>query len=782
MKDVAVNQASLQQLPEELRQMLELQRAKRLSHIDGLSKIISQKRDAAVKARAASGIEKIWREDREYYLGIDDANRSTHPYTKSMTPDGGLSSDTEKVSGVTAFFNITRQFVDSASARMGDILLPAGDWNFKIKKTPVPELDKIKDSGQPVVGADGAEAKNPDGSAYTLGQFSKEELLEIDTKVEKGEMRIRDWLTECSYHSEVRKVIEDSSQIGTGILRGAYPVKKKARVVKDGKLIMDMKTIPSSKRVDAINFFPDYPACGDNIQNGSFAIERDYISARQLRDLIGIPGYIKENIERVLKEGPGQKYFDSEGNAKDVGMTQDDDRFEIWYFFGDMNLDDLNAFGVECEESRDAVPAIGVLINNTLIKGYLNPLDNGTFPYDVMCWQRMNDSPWGVGVSRQGRTAQDMMNAGGRALMTNMGLSAAPQIIIRQSGITPVDGEWVMSSGKFWYATEEADTRTVADAFTAINIPSMQNELKNIMDMALKLMEDSTGISFLLQGQQGSAPDTVGGMELLHKNSSALLRRIGRVFDESITEPHIRRYYDWLLIHGEDDEKGDMQIEAIGSSALVEREIQSMQAQQILTMSLNPVYEMSPIKAKDEVLRAWRFDPAKFDMDEAEKQAAAKIQQPVDPRIQATQLKIASDEKIATQRFKHEQETTVAKLDHEVELDKNDLDRDTAYNESIANRDRMTFESRREEMQLRERLATLEYANKHQMTLEAVKAKLTDTAMKLNVQKELSAQALAQDSSKHHKDIAVDLHKSNQALTPPTEPAGKALNGRAFQA
>ena len=93
------------------------------------------------------------------------------------------------------------------------------------------------------------------------------------------------------------------------------------------------------------------------------------------------------------------------------------------------------------------------------------------------------------------------------------------------------------------------------------------------MQLATKMAEDSTGINFLLQGQQGSAPDTVGGMELLHRNASALLRRIARIYDENVTERHIKRYHEWLLLYGDDQDKCDLQTQAIGSSALVEREI-----------------------------------------------------------------------------------------------------------------------------------------------------------------------------------------------------------------
>lgn len=764
MQDVTAK--SLQELPDELRQLAELAKQKRLSYLDDLAKQIAKKRDEAVRTRQESGIEAIWREDREFYNGVDDANRANHPYTKSMGVTGGLMSNTnaEKPDGCTAFFNITRQFVDSASARMGDILLPAGEWNFTIKPTAVPELEKLKDSTQPVVGQNGP-IKNIDGSAYTIGQFSQIELKEIGEKAEKAEQQILDWLTDCNYHAEVRKVIDDAAQVGTGIIRGAYPTKKKSRVVKDGALQIIDKIIPSSRHVKPENFYPD-PACNDNIQNGNYCIEKDALTSRQLRQLKGMPGYLDENIDKILKEGPSKSNVNEDGTFKPDHIKNSDNVFEVWYVFCDINLDDLQAFGIEEEKiARDAVPAIAIMVNDTLIKGILNPLDNGEFPYDVMAWQRQNGTIWGTGVARQGRTPQEMLNSSARALMNNMGLSAAPQTILRRSAIVPADGEWTLKSGKLWFTTEEIDIRSVSDAMFFFNVPSMQVELSNIIQMAYKMMEDATGVSFLLQGQQGSAPDTVGGMELLHRNSSSLLRRVARIFDESVTEPHIRRYYDWLLLNEDDDSmKGDLDIQAIGSSALVEREIQSQQAAQIVTMALNPVFEMSPKKAKDEMLRSWRFEPSKFDMDEEEKKAAAQRQPPPAPAVQVAQIRAENEQKITQAKFTHEQQIKVAELDHDEQMDKNDTDRDTAYVNAQTTRDKIMYSAKVEELRLKKELALLDYSSKNNMKLEDIKAGLAKTVMTLRMQKELSLLA----------------NRGKEVAKPVAEPPGRADNGQAF--
>ena len=49
--------------------------ARRLQILEALGVALGAKRQAAITHRSNSGIEQIWTEDEEHYMGIDDANR-----------------------------------------------------------------------------------------------------------------------------------------------------------------------------------------------------------------------------------------------------------------------------------------------------------------------------------------------------------------------------------------------------------------------------------------------------------------------------------------------------------------------------------------------------------------------------------------------------------------------------------------------------------------------------------------------------------------------------------
>lgn len=761
-------------LPDEIRQMLELRKEKRLQDIQTIGSTIAKKRDEAVKGRSATGIEETWQEDQDSYEGVDDANRGDVKAYKPSGPSGSFvpmrRSDSTRS---TVFLNITRPYVDAAAARVADMLMPTDDKNWAIKTTPIPELNKIANA----LRKDGVVAPSAAANQMQLAFYKQQEAAakkieaEAKERAARAEKRIEDWLVQCQWHAEMRKVMEDCARLGTGIMKGPTPAKRKATKYTDGKLEMMITIEPESRRIDPWCFYPD-PACGEDIHNGSYVFEKDTISVRQLRDLKGTPGYLEENIDKVIEEGPNKSLLTTL-RSSDSKSENDDARFEIWYYYGVLDKKDIELLGVDTEGvNMEGVPAIVTLVNDTAIKAALNPLDSGDFPYDVIPWQRAAGQWTGTGVSRQIRTPQRMVNAATRNLMDNAGLSGGPMLIIRRGLVEPADGTWNLTPRKVFYVKEEADVRTVADAVTPIVIPSMQVELNGIIQFALKMAEDVTGLPQLMQGSMGNkAPDTVGGMQMLQNNASTVLRRIARTFDDCITEPHITRYYSWLMTYGDDEDKGDFQIDARGSSALVERDIANQAILQMAAIVMNPAFGIDPEKWFAESCKAQRLDPKRFQMDEEKKAQMAQMQPPPPPQLAVAQIRAESDMKKTQMQI--EAEMKIAQMESQVDQMRiqKDTDRDTVYVQSEQQRAAAEHDARMRELDMKLQLAQLDYASKHQIKLEEVKAKLAETAMKLNVQKDLAG-------ASH----MVDVHKHNnpQVIKPAVEPAGRAPAGQAF--
>lgn len=751
-------------LPEEIEAQLEKLKQLKLERIEAIGQVIAKKRDTAVAARTASGIEEEWATAQDAYDGIDDANRGeeggTRRELKPATAGGSFvgARETRKTKS-TVLLNITRPYTDAAAARVGDMLMPTDDRNWGFKPTPVPEMDKKKADATPVpmlsvpVVPASPENPNPPKRPGTVADLIAKAYADARTKADVAEQIVDDWLVQCNYHAEMRKVIDDCARLGTGVLKGPTPVKRKQRKVshKAGVLeFIQVDTIdPASKHIAPDRCYPD-PNCGDDIQNGEYFFEQDSLSARRLRDLKGLPGYLSDQIDLCIEEGPQRR------NTK-AGMgkpTDDSDMFDVWYGYCELDADDMAMLGCKCK--TESAFAIVTLVNDRPVKAALNPLDSGAYPYSFMPWQATADRPWGHGVPWQIRTPQRMITSANRNMMDNAGLSGGPILVIRDKILVPTPGDdMVLRPRKVLLVREDADIAKVEDAIKAIQIPSMQVELLNIIQFALKMAEDVTGMPAILQGQLGKAPDTVGGMQMLQNNASSVMRRVAKLFDDKITRPHMRRYYEWLMLYSDKEEaKGDYLIDARGSSTLVERDLQQQSILQMGALVMNPAFELSPSKWIQETLKSQKLDPKRFTLDDEEKARMAQQQPAPPPQVIAAQIRAQAQ----LEAKKIDAAVTEKRIAVEV-------DRDTVYVQSQTERDRAEFEQSHRELLLKRELALLEYANQQKISLEQIKKDLTIESARLNTQKELAG-----------ADHAM------QVATAAVEPPGRAPNGKAFEA
>ena len=621
---------------------------------------IADKRKDAVSFRQNLGIEQELALCEEAYEGVDSANRSGEGYTsarygKPVSPEGG-SRGQINAHGTrsTVFLNITRPYADAAAARVADMLIPTDDRNFEIVPVPIPEFTV------------------PVGNAPSQ-QIHAEIVSKIEAERERAEAsaikaqtRIDDWLIKCQYHAELRKVIEDSARLGTGVLKGPYPkrVKKKSVTVKDGKVVVEMldEIIPASHRIDPWNLYPD-PSCGENIHNGSYIFEREFMSAAQVRGLIDQPGYIQRALEKVLKEGPTANREAARKTDYTVTLAGSH-RFDVWFFSGQISRKDMEQHSSDGDvgyESTEHVDVICTLINDRIVKITRAYLDSGEFCYDLVPWQRRVGVPWGIGIVKQINVPQRMVNGAIRNMSDNAALSSAPQIVRMRGVVDPADGVDEISPRKVWWCDPNTSVDDIQKAFMAIQIPTMQQELLNIAQFALQQAENVTGMPMLMQGNQGSASGTVGGMDLLNNNANSVLRRMAKTFDDSITEPHIRRYYEWILLYGDEEEKGEFQIDARGSSSLVDRDIQRRAILNLGALVVNPAYGADPEAWFREAMRANKLEPERLAMSSKKKKAIEAQQQAQQQfLIQQQQQRVALEQHDIESQLQIEQQKIVS--------------------------------------------------------------------------------------------------------------------------
>jgi len=707
---------------------------KRAEKLQSFGASLGGQRDEWIRSRGSYGVDKRWIEDEDQYNAKDNIAKAASQMMTSVEQGYPVTTQMAKPHRSTVFIGMTRQKTNAAEARLADILLPTDDRNWGIQPTPEPQLMGMsKDNkmamdqqGQPVMGENGQPARVRDVVKAVL-EMANKKALAMQTEIE-------DQLVECDYNSELRKVIHDAAVLGTGVIKGPIVTNRTRKAwqpVTDstGQTVHQVEIVqeisPASFRVDPRNVWPD-PGCGESVHNGKGIYEREQITAKQIRDLAKQPGFIKAQLRKVLEEGPKQ-------SATLRELTDEDQRdmtrltYEMWTYWGEVDHDDLESAGVSVGEKDElrSISACVVMINNTVVKAFLNPLEGGDIPYDFYVWEKVAGTIWGYGIPYLMRSQQKVLNAAWRQMMDNAGVSSGPQIVIKPGAIQPADKRWELSARKIWYATDDIDD--VRKAFTTFEFNSHQNELAGIIKMATELADAETGVPTIMQGEKGAAPDTVGGMQMLMNSANVVLRRLVKQFDDMITKPHIRRYYDYNMMYNEDEEiKGDFTIDARGSSALVVRDIQNQSFLNLLAAGANPIYGMylDTQKLFEKALQAQHIDPAEVFKPEEE------IEQIKEAQKQAAAQGPAPDPAMAVAQVRAQAEMQKVQMQNQGDLQELQVRQQIAAQE--ADLQIMQLEMTRE-------IEMLKLSNSQNISLEKIKAQLADTAMKERSRKELFA-------------------------------------------
>lgn len=720
--------------------------AERTDKLQLLGKTLAATRDDWIRARAATGWDRRASEDLDQYHGIDAANRMSSQMMDSVYQGFPVTTRNANPTRSTVFVGVTRQKTNAAEARLTDILLPTDDKNWGIQPTPDPEGARAMEedgalidpaTGQPVLFDEegnvtddpqiGKPARKKDvalASQRAAAQAAKAMQQEID-----------DQLVECDYNSELRKMIHDAAVMGVGVICGPLVTRRTRKAWRErvdpqsGAKVHELQVVeelkPASVRKDP-RFVWEDPACGDDVQNGSGIFELNKLTTKKVRLLAKQPGYLREQLLQVLEQGPKRSaaLYELERKGTEKENQEDEATFQHWIYWGELKREDLELVGIEVpEDELEVISGCVEMINDTVVRAYMNPLEDGALPYDFYPWEKVQGSVRGYGVPRLMKAQQSVTNAAWRQMMDNAGVTSGPQIVVKRTAVTPADGQWTLSPRKFWFLNDDA--QSAQNVFQSVEFDSHQAELAAIIELSEKLSDQETGTPMMAQGQQGSAPETVGGMQLLMNSSNVVTRRLVKQFDDYVTRKHIRRYYDYNMAYSDKEEiKGDFQIDARGSGALMVRDIQNQAYTNLLAAAGSPMYApfVNTQQLFEKALRAQHIDPRDimFPQDKIE-QNLQSMQQQTDPRVEAA--KINADARMKQAQAVADGRATEMEVLRETEVENRRL--------------------RMLELQLKHDLAILEMANTKQLTIDQIKAQLANTAITARTKKELAASEMA---------------------------------------
>lgn len=746
--------------PEEIE--FEREKARRADILDSLGVSLSVKKAKAIEARVSQGIDERFYRSVEAYEGRDEVTRN-YPGLRD-TVQGYLPASARKTQTRSKIVpNVVRAKVNTASAQLQDIAFPTDDRNWDLRPSTNPELvEKMtrKDlglfqGGQPLMLDDNGQQRQA-----TVADVAKTDMEEAKKRAKAMRDEIDDQLDisagGCGYEGVGREVMFDQELLGAGVIKGPIVtsrVKKVWMPISDGQKtvhvlqrIADQK--PTSMRVNPWDIYP-HPECGEHPKKFPIWERIPGVTAADIRNYAQVDGYLKDQIRKVLSEGP--KTAESPADKPGTVPVTEETVYEAWEYHGELSKEELEAAGCKCGSDDDvfsSYSAVVVMINDTVIKAEIEVLDTEEMPYDFFVTNKVSGSWCGVGTAWLALSMQKVITAGWRTMLDNMGLFSGPQVVMKLGGLQPADGVNEIRGTKLWYDTSDGDD--VQKAFQVYEISAHQTEFANVIKMGMDFLDSETAIPQLMQGEQGGATDVLGGMNILLTQATIMQRRKLKCYDDQVTVPHIGRYVDWNMQYNEKAEiKGDFEVQARASAALMDTEVQNRMVGGLIQVANNPAYAHG-IKKWDllrRLIRAGRFDPNEFVLDDEEikviEERMQQQQQQQDPRIQAALIKSEADKQIEAARIQFEERDNERQRQADIAIKMIDKE-----------------------------LQSAELSSVEKQVLQKLKVTLALSAMDKKMEADLAVAGHAKDLYKH---------RNPQVINPPVEPQGRAQPGKAFQ-
>tara|TARA_X000000950_G_scaffold197326_2_gene237602 strand:- start:10242 stop:12251 length:2010 start_codon:yes stop_codon:yes gene_type:complete len=537
-------------------------------------------------------VEDDWIEDLRAFMGQYD------PEVIAKIQEKGDRSQ--------VYVGLTRTKVLAAYSRMTDLLFQPGQKFFSIEETPItkqPIVEKELTEKAALEIMQAAEVIDPGLVDDLIAARFKElkEELEEETKkrVENMEEAILDQAIENNLEGKMKDAIMEQVIFGTGAMKaGTLRIDKDHKWIKTDEgfnLIYEESPSPEMEAVSIFDLYPDpYATSIDDMRN----IFRRHIIARQdFVDLKEYPGFNSDLIDLCIEEYPEGNHYEEqhEKDRREIANINDYEtktyKFEVVEFWGSLNGYDLQDVGIEFDEEDDLSQEYQANIwftGEKVIKAQLNPLPGGVIPYFIFPYEKNPHAFWGTGVPRMMRDSQNTMNAATRIYLDNVALSSGPMVEVNTD---------IMASGEDptelypWrvFLREGGDGNQPMVRF--YQPQSNSPALVSVIELFRRFADETTALPSYTHGQtQSSLNRTATGISILMSNANIVLKSVIKNIDDYLTKPMVRSLYDWNMTWNDNEMvKSDMRIIARGSTALIQKEVQSQRLLQFLSLINNPM-------------------------------------------------------------------------------------------------------------------------------------------------------------------------------------------------
>ena len=452
----------------------------------------------------------------------------------------------------------------------------------------------------------------------------------------KMEKKIMDQLEESGASKHLRSASFECALFGTGIIKGPFAVNKEyPNWDEDGAYNPTIKTVPKLNSVSCWDLYPDPDA--SNMDEATYVIERHKLSKSKLRALKDRPHFRHEAIDRCIEMGEvyASEYW--EDALKDYYLNDHPERYQVLEYWGTMDTDMAQEFGLDLPKQYKNVDQIQVncwVCNDFILRLVVNPFNPTRIPYYAVPYELNPYSFFGIGLAENMDDTQTLMNGFMRMAVDNAVLSGNLLIEVDETNLVPGQ-DLSVYPGKIFRRQGGAP----GQAIFGTKFPNVSNENMQLFDKARQLSDEATGLPSFAHGQTGVAGTgrTASGISMLMGAAAGSIKTVVKNFDDYLLRPLGESFYSFNMQFDFDpDIKGDLEIKARGMESLMANEVRSQRLLQFLQVVGNPA--LAPFAKFTSIIReianSMGLDPDKVCNTPEEALRQAKIlqqQQPEQP-------------------------------------------------------------------------------------------------------------------------------------------------------
>ena len=541
------------------------------------------------------------------------------------------------------FVKITKTKVLAAFGQLVDVIFGTGKFPIGVSETKMPEgISEFAhlDIQNPIPGiettppeaeeeggeAEAAPTESPfdvgyegdgrnlkAGATFTNGKFIEEEASKIlvsglspipeipeikpaQKAARRMEKLIHDQIDESKGSSEIRNALLEAALLGTGIVKGPFNFNKTLNRWDENEETGEREYKPIDVRVPRIefvsvwDFFPDPSAT--NIEECEYIFHRHKINKSQLRALRKMPYFDSDAIRDCLMMGANyeSKYYDTQLKEEDSNEEYGSDKYEVLEYWGIMDAEYLREAEIDVPDNIDNLDELQInawICNGKLLRAVVNPFTPHRIPYHSFPYERNPYNFFGIGVAENMNDSQKVMNGHARMAIDNLALAGSLVFDVDESAL--VGGQSMeIYPGKIF----RRQAGMPGQAVHGMKFPNTAQENLMMFDKFRQLADEQTGIPSYSHGQTGvqSMTRTASGMSMLLGAASLNIKTVVKNLDDFLLKPLGEAYFQWNMqfMEGKLGIVGDLEVKAMGTNSLMQKEVRSQRLTTFLQTVQNP--------------------------------------------------------------------------------------------------------------------------------------------------------------------------------------------------